>query len=112
MFWVITASSRPPPLELGQSQVRRVRLLVAEHLRSAVGRSPRSARVSRWKASIVATFIGSTFAHSPLPGVRKSGIPDGTEIPAPVRATTRSAEPISSASARVGLDRAAHGQAL
>ncbi len=38
-----------------------------------------------------ATFIGSTFSHSPFPGVRKSGIPDGTEIPAPVRTTARSA---------------------
>ena len=36
-----------------------------------------------------ATSIGSTFSHSPLPGVRKSGIPDGTEIPAPVRTTAR-----------------------
>ena len=28
-----------------------------------------------------ATSIGSTFSHSPVPGERKSGIPDGTEIP-------------------------------
>src|SRR3954447_17656288 len=35
-----------------------------------------------------ATSIGSTFSHSPVPGERKSGIPDGTEIPAPVSATT------------------------
>ena len=35
-----------------------------------------------------ATSIGSTFSHIPVPGVRKSGIPDGTEIPAPVSATT------------------------
>ena len=39
-----------------------------------------------------ATSIGSTFAHSPVPGERKSGIPDGTEIPAPVSATTEPAE--------------------
>ncbi len=45
-----------------------------------------------------ATSIGSTFAHSPVPGERKSGIPDGTEIPAPVSATTDPAERISSAS--------------
>ena len=45
-----------------------------------------------------ATSIGSTFAHSPVPGERKSGIPDGTEIPAPVSATTRPAERSSSAS--------------
>src|SRR4051812_46815650 len=31
-----------------------------------------------------ATSIGLTFSHMPFPGVRKSGIPDGTEIPAPV----------------------------
>ena len=46
-----------------------------------------------------ATSIGSTFSHSPVPGERKSGIPDGTEIPAPVSATTVPAERISSASA-------------
>ena len=38
-----------------------------------------------------ATSIGSTFVHSPVPGERKSGIPDGTEIPAPVSATTEPA---------------------
>ncbi len=37
-----------------------------------------------------ATFIGSTLVHSPVPGERKSGIPDGTKMPAPVSATTRS----------------------
>ncbi len=46
-----------------------------------------------------ATSIGSTFSHSPVPGERKSGIPDGTEIPAPVSATTEPAERISPASA-------------
>src|SRR3954469_10460668 len=45
-----------------------------------------------------ATSIGSTFAHSPVCGVRKSGIPDGTEIPAPVSATTERAEEIRPAS--------------
>src|SRR3954462_1837906 len=45
-----------------------------------------------------ATSIGLTFAHSPLPGERKSGIPDGTEIPAPVSATTDSASRIREAS--------------
>src|SRR5262245_799823 len=44
-----------------------------------------------------ATSIGSTFSHRPVPGERKSGIPDGTEIPAPVRATTEPAPRISSA---------------
>ena len=42
-----------------------------------------------------ATSIGLTFSHRPVPGERKSGIPEGTEIPAPVRATTEPAEEIS-----------------
>src|ERR1700730_13690137 len=46
-----------------------------------------------------ATSIGSTFSHRPLPGERKSGIPEGTETPAPVSATTERASRISSASA-------------
>ena len=50
-----------------------------------------------------ATSIGLTFSHSPVPGERKSGIPDGTEIPAPVSATTLPAERISSASAAAPL---------
>jgi len=33
-----------------------------------------------------------------VPGERKSGMPDGTEMPAPVSASTRPAEPNSSAS--------------
>ena len=45
-----------------------------------------------------ATAIGSTFAHRPVWGERKSGIPEGTEIPAPVSATTEPAEEISPAS--------------
>ena len=45
-----------------------------------------------------ATSIGSTFSQMPLPGLRKSGIPEGTEIPAPVSATARSARSISRAS--------------
>src|ERR1700754_1212916 len=44
-----------------------------------------------------ATSVGSTFSHSPVPGERKSGIPDGTEIPAPVSATTDPASRTSDA---------------
>src|SRR5581483_4683339 len=44
-----------------------------------------------------ATSIGSTFSHRPVPGERKSGIPEGTEMPAPVSATTERAPRISSA---------------
>src|SRR3954470_24135748 len=48
-----------------------------------------------------ATSIGSTFSHSPEPGARKSGTPDGTEIPAPVSATTEPASRIRDASSCV-----------
>ncbi|MEA2159162.1 MAG: hypothetical protein QOD66_1542 [Solirubrobacteraceae bacterium] len=44
-----------------------------------------------------ATSIGLTFSHNPLPGVRKSGIPDGTDTPAPVSTTARSDSVRSSA---------------
>src|SRR4051794_27675053 len=44
-----------------------------------------------------ATSIGSTFSQRPVMGVRKSGMPDGTEMPAPVRATTGPDDRISSA---------------
>ena len=45
-----------------------------------------------------ATFIGSTFSQMPLPGVRKSGMPEGTEMPAPVRTTVLEDSRRSSAS--------------
>src|SRR5947199_2879116 len=44
-----------------------------------------------------ATSIGLTFSHRPVPGERKSGMPDGTEMPAPVSATTERAPATSSA---------------
>src|ERR1700731_2181284 len=56
-----------------------------------------------------ATSIGSTLAHSPGAGERKSGIPDGTEIPAPVRATTESAARIAPASCTAAPRSAADG---
>src|SRR3954447_24481230 len=45
-----------------------------------------------------ATSIGLTFSQIPVPGERKSGMPDGTEMPAPVSTTARSAVLRSSAS--------------
>ena len=54
-----------------------------------------------------ATSIGSTFSHSPVPGERKSGIPEGTEIPAPVSATTEPACWIKPASSSAAPRRAA-----
>ena len=50
-----------------------------------------------------ATSIGSTFSHSPVPGERKSGIPDGTEMPAPVSTTAWRASRSSAASRAVPL---------
>src|SRR5688500_9545867 len=46
-----------------------------------------------------ATFIGSTLVQSPVPGERKSGMPEGTLMPAPVRATAQLDSLISSARA-------------
>ena len=57
-----------------------------------------------------ATSIGSTFSQSPVPGVRKSGMPDGTEIPAPVSTTARSA-PRSSSARRAAPVRRRRGRA-
>ena len=45
-----------------------------------------------------ATSVGFIRSHRPVPGERKSGIPDGTEMPAPVSATTEPASRISAAS--------------
>ena len=45
-----------------------------------------------------ATSIGFTRSHRPVPGERKSGMPEGTDTPAPVSATTEPASRISSAS--------------
>src|SRR5688500_3540228 len=56
-----------------------------------------------------ATSIGFTFSHSPVPGLRKSGIPDGTDTPAPVSATARSESRMSSASAVACGDRTPAG---
>src|SRR5215217_2538096 len=44
-----------------------------------------------------ATSIGSTSLHRPVPGVRKSGMPEGTEMPAPDSATTVPASRTSAA---------------
>src|SRR5438874_13598147 len=51
-----------------------------------------------------ATSIGSTRSQSPVPGERKSRIPDGTEMPAPVSATTESAPAMRRASSAVAED--------
>src|SRR5215212_811290 len=48
--------------------------------------------------------MGSTLVHSPLPGERKSGMPEGTETPAPVRTTARSASSRSSPRRRAPAD--------
>ena len=44
-----------------------------------------------------ATSIGFTFSQMPVPGERKSGMPDGTEMPAPVSTTADRASRSSSA---------------
>ena len=96
MFWVITPGQQPPPLQLDQRPVRAVRLLAIQD-REALTVNDQKRAGSRRQTEMWATSIGSTFSQTPLPGVRKSGIPEGTEIPAPVRATTGPDETISSA---------------
>ena len=63
------------PLELGQRRVRRGSAACRRATRSAGRRSSQKRSGSRRKASMCATSIGSTFSHSPVPGVRKSGMP-------------------------------------
>src|SRR5262249_1205073 len=46
---------------------------------------------------------GSTCCQRPVPGERKSGMPEGTETPAPVRATTERASRTSPASRRCSV---------
>src|SRR4051812_18807320 len=52
-----------------------------------------------------ATSIGLTFSHIPVPGERKSGIPDGTDTPAPVKTTAERASRSISARRVVWLAR-------
>ena len=76
------ARHQPAPLELGDREVRAVGPLAVEEREALPVEGP-EALGSRRQTEMCATSIGSTFAHSPVIGVRKSGIPEGTEIPAP-----------------------------
>ena len=77
------AASRPAPAR--RAPRGRDWALVLERLETLAVEAPERLGF-RWNASMWATSIGSTFSHSPVPGERKSGIPDGTEMPAPVSA--------------------------
>src|SRR5215211_2259330 len=48
-----------------------------------------------------ATSSGSSRDHKPVPSERKSGIPEGVEIPAPVNTTARSALRSSTAASSI-----------
>src|SRR5215216_1149703 len=48
-----------------------------------------------------ATSSGSSRDQSPVPSDRKSGMPDGVEIPAPVKTTARSALRIKTAASSI-----------
>ena len=65
----------PAALELDQRAVRPVGLLALERLEAVAVEVPEARGVLR-QASMWATSIGSTFSHSPVPGERKSGIPE------------------------------------
>ena len=100
-FWVITASSSPARSSVDERAVGAVGLLVARASRSARRRSPRSAPGPRGRRRCARPPSGRRAPTARCPGERKSGIPDGTEMPAPVSATTEPrARAISSAEAR------------
>mmetsp|Transcript_66124 Transcript_66124/g.166765 ORF Transcript_66124/g.166765 Transcript_66124/m.166765 type:complete len:249 (-) Transcript_66124:1039-1785(-) len=48
---------------------------------------------SEWKPCWLKMRVVSAFAHNPVPGDRKSGMPAEVEAPAPIRATTRRLRP-------------------
>ena len=88
MFCVITASSSPRRSSSASARVRAVRALVAERREALAVEAPEAHRVARGRRRCARPPSGRRFSHRPVPGVRKSGIPEGTEMPAPVSATT------------------------
>ena len=52
-----------------------------------------------------ATSIGSSRDHKPVPSERKSGMPDGVEMPAPVSTTARFALRNNSAASSIAVMR-------
>ena len=90
MFCVITPSSSPRRSSSASARCAPLGCLPSQR-REALAVEAQKRAGSRRQTEMCATSIGSTFAHSPVPGERKSGIPDGTEIPAPVSATTEPA---------------------
>jgi hypothetical protein len=76
------------PFQLGQGEMGRVWLGCASNIFLAIGRNQlKNFSGLRRKALSEATSIGSNLVHKPLSAERKSGIPEGVEIPAPVKAT-------------------------
>ena len=71
--------------------------------RSAARRSPRTSPDRAARRRCGRPPSGRRSPTGPVCGERKSGIPDGTEIPAPVSATTEPAERISPASSAAAL---------
>ena len=89
---------QPAPLELGQRLVGGVRLLVGERLEAGPVEVPEAAWCRGGRRRSSRPTSGRPSPRAPSPGVRKSGIPDGTEIPAPVSATVHSLSRMSPAS--------------
>ena len=87
MFCVITPETQPAPLELGHRAVRAVGLLAVQHREALAVEGPEARRVAAPDGD-VRDLHRVDVRPQPVIGVRKSGIPDGTEIPAPVRTTT------------------------
>jgi hypothetical protein len=64
-------------------------------MQAARGRIRSKNRSGSWRKAVKeATAIASHDAHSPEPAVRKSGIPEAVEMPAPVRTTGQRASRI------------------
>ena len=59
-----------------------------------------------------ATSIGSSRDHKPVPSERKSGMPEGVEMPAPVSTTARFALRNNYAASSIAVMMASAGRAL
>ena len=96
MFCVMTASSMAARSSSASARCAPLGCLSAAS-RSGRRRSPRSAPGRRGRRRCGRPPSGRRSPTARCRGARKSGIPDGTEIPAPVSATTEPASRMSSA---------------
>ena len=101
MFCVMTASSSPRALELDQRPCAPLGSLSSQRREAVAVEVPEALGVGAARRRCGRPPSGRRSPTARCPGERKSGIPDGTEIPAPVSATTESAARSEPASAGV-----------